>query len=257
MSMTARTVTAPGGKTVLIIQDKGAQLPATFALMATRASRKVCVRVSGGCKGMNADDKKAMLEFFQIAFEGFEGMIWSGGTRQFDKDGNLDPMVTDVPGIVAAGNPNCVALGSTPRTDALRLVEESRLVLDDYGTAPNPSVNAILLVQDGADGKLGWDGDLDAAFGFMNQLTQYGGFSRAGVIAWNGGDITRDEVMRSINMGWPTFVIKGSGRAADDIAAELEAGKLTPSSGNLFIINKNDPIELRQALQSFGFIQSN
>ena len=255
--MSAKTVTGQNGKTVLIIQDKKEQLPATFALMATRAARKVCIRISGGCKGMNTDDKKAMLEFFQIAFEGFEGMIWSGGTRQFDKDGNLDPMVTDVPGVVAASNPNCVALGSTPRTDVLRLVEESRLVLDDYGTAPNPSVNAILLVQDGADGKLGWDGDLDAAFGLMDQLAQYGGFHRAGVIAWNGGDITHDEVMRSVKRGWPTYVIKGSGRAADKIAAELEAGTLKVSENNLFVVDKSDPIGLRQMFISFGFIQSN
>jgi len=253
--MSAKTVTGQDGRTVLIIQDKGAQLPATFALMATRAARKVCIRISGGCKGMNADDKKAMMDFFQIAFKGFEGMIWSGGTRQFDKDGNLDPMVTDVPGVVAAGNPKCVALGSTPRTDVLRLVEESRLVLDDYGTAPNPSMNAILLVQDGAEGKLGWDGDLDAAFGLMDQLTQYGGFHRAGVIAWNGGAITRDEVMRSIKKGWPTIVVKGSGRAADEIAAELVAGTFADKRENLYVVDKSSPHILRKLLIAERFIQ--
>lgn len=255
--MSARTVTGAGGKTYLLIQDKRDQIPTTFALMATRAGEKVCLRISGGCKGMNGDDKRAMIGFFLMALEGFKGMIWSGGTRQFDKDIVLDPMVTDIPGFIATANPECIALGSAPRTDILRLTGESHLTLDDYGTAPNPSMNAILLVQDGAENKLDWDGDLNAAFELMFNLKAHAGFKQVGVIAWNGGPITRDEVMRSVKNGWPTYVIKGSGRAADEIAAELEAGTLAPSPGNLFVVDKDDPIALRQALQSFGFIARN
>jgi hypothetical protein len=256
MTTTARTVTGAGGKTYLLIQDKRDQIPTTFALMATRAGEKVCLRISGGCKGMDGDDKRAMIGFFLMALEGFKGMIWSGGTRQFDKDIVLDPMVTDIPGFIAASNPECVALGSAPRTDVLRLTGESHLMLDDYGTAPNPAMNAILLVQDGAEGKLDWDGDLNAAFELMSNLKTHAGFKQVGVIAWNGGDITRDEIMRSINMGWPTFVIKGSGRAADKIATELEAGTLKVKQGNLIVVDKNDPINLRQMLITFGFIQN-
>ncbi|HTK04963.1 MAG TPA: hypothetical protein VL500_05225 [Candidatus Eisenbacteria bacterium] len=252
-------VTAPGGQTKVLVMDRKEGFPATFALMATTAAHRVAVRVSGGCKGMGPDDKRAMLAYFAEAFTGFRGFIWSGATRQLTKEGDLDPMVTDVPGVIAAANPECVALGSAPRTDVLRLVGESRLVLDGYGTGPNPSMSGILIVQNGADGKSDWDGDLDAAFGLMENLVSCGGFSGVGVIAWNGGPITEDEVMRSARKGWPTIVIKGSGRAADEIAAKLEAGDASlldklPKGHRLVVADRSDPDTLRDRLLEFGLI---
>lgn len=252
-------VTAPDGQTKLLVMDRKEGFPATFALMATTAPHKVAVRISGGCKGMNADDKLAMLDYFAEAFDGFRGMVWSGATRQFTKEGQLDPMVTDLPGVIAAGNPECIALGSAPRTDVLRLQGDSRLVLDGYGTGPNPTMRGILIVQNGADGKSDWDGDLDAAFGLMENLTGYAGFSRAGVIAWNGGPITEDEIMRSAKKGWPTVVIKGSGRAADDIAAKLESGDASlldklPKNHKLVVADRADPGSLRAHLVEFGLL---
>ena len=204
MTQTAYTVSTPQGDTKLLVMDRKEGFPATFALMATTALDKVVLRISGGCKGMNADDKRVMLDYFARGMPSFNGMIWSGSTRQFTKDDELDPMVTDVPGVIAAAYPGCVALGSAPRTDVLRLVGESRLVLDKYGTGPNPTMSGILIVQNGADGKLldgkgevDWGGDLNAAFELMDNLVNCAGFRRAGIIAWNGGPITRDEIMRS------------------------------------------------------------
>ena len=251
-------VTAPGGETKVLVMDRKEGFPATFALMATTAPHKVAIRVSGGCKGMSPGDKDEMLRYFADAFRGYRGMIWSGATRQFTTHGGLDPMVTDVPGIIAAENPECVALGSVPRTNYLRLVGESRLVLDGYGTGPNPSMRGILVVQNGADGKSEWDGDLDAAFGLMENLVSYGGFSRVGVIAWNGGPITKDEVTRSMRNGWPTVVVKGSGRAADEIAAELEARDRSlehpDRNPSVVVVDRANPGTLRDYLISSGFI---
>ena len=239
--------------------NRNEDFPTTFALMATTAGDKVVIRLSGGCKGMGPEDKKAMLEYFAAAGAGFRGMVWSGSTRSFTKDGELDPMVTDVPGVIAAANPGCVALGSAPRTDILRLVGESRLVLDSYGTGPNPSMSGILIVQNGADGASDWDGDLDAAFGLMDKLVGFANFTRAGVIAWNGGPITRDEVMRSAKRGWPTIVIRGSGRAADELCAQLDAKDpalldALPKEHKMVIADRADPTTLRKHLVDFGFI---
>lgn len=252
-------VTSPQGYATLIVMDRSEGFPSTFALMATTAPRKTALRLSGGCKGMGPQDKLDMLEYFAEAFDGYDGMIWSGATRSFTKEGGLDPMVTDVPGVIAARNPGCVALGSAPRTDVLRLVEESRLVLDGWGTGPNPSMSGILIVQNGADGKSDWDGDLDAAFGLMKNLRAFGGFSAVGVVAWNGGPITADEVMRSAKAGWPTVVIKGSGRAADEIAQALESGDADllaslPKGHLLRVADRSDADSLRGLLIEFGFI---
>ena len=252
-------VTAAGGQAKLLVMDRKEGFPATFALMATTALHKVVVRVSGGCKGMGPEDKTQMLRYFEEAFLGFRGTIWSGATRQFTKDGDLDPMVTDIPGVIAQANPECIALGSTPRTDFLRLVGESRLVLDGYGTGPNPSMSGILVVQNGADGKSDWDGDLDAAFGLMENLVSCAGFVRAGIVAWNGGPITEDEVLRSAKRGWPTIVIKGSGRVSDEIAAKLEAGDPSlldklPKDHKLVVADRADPSTLRARLVESGFI---
>ncbi len=251
-------VTAPGGQTKLLVMDRGEALPTGFALMASNVAHKVALRISGGCKGMGLSDKVAMLDFFRLGFRGYRGMIWSGCTRLTSPDGQLDPMVTDVPGVIAAENA-CVALGSAPRTDIMRLVDQSRLVLDGYGTAPNPSMSGILFVQNGAEGKSDWDGDLDVAYSLMDNLLDYAGFSGVGVVAWNGGPITVDEIMRSATRGWPTIVIKGSGRGSDEIAAKFEAGDadLMGKLGKkhkLVIVNREDPASFRDALITFGFV---
>jgi hypothetical protein len=255
-------VTAPGGMTKLLVMNRSDAFPVTFGLMATTAKRRVAIRVSGGCKGMSPGDKAAMLEYFGVAFHGYEGMIWSGGTRQVTDSDQLDPMVTDVPGVIAAGNPDCVALGSAPRTDIMRLKGDSRLVFDEGGTAPNPSMSAILVVQNGPDGKGEWDGDVAAAFELMTNLANHANFSAVGVVAWNGGAITTDEIMRSAKAGWPTIVIKGSGRAADEIAGRLEDESRTflkelPKDHKVVVADRNDPTSLRALLTNFGFLTAN
>lgn len=211
---------------------------------------------------MGLADKVAMLDFFSEAFRGYQGMIWSGATRQTTPDGQIDPMVTEIPGVIAAGNPGCVALGSAPRTDVLRLRDDSRLVLDNWGTAPNVSMFGILLVQNGVEGKSDWDGDLDAAFGLMANLVDFGGFSHVGVVAWNGGPITADEIGRSAKAGWPTILVKGSGRVADELAAKLEAEDTEflatlPREHKVVIVDRRDPATLRATLIRFGFLHAN
>ncbi len=252
-------VSNPDGKTHLIIMNAEDGLPAAFALMGTRAAKKAAIRVTGGCKGMSAEDKAYMLEYFAAALAGFSGVIWSGATRQTDAEGKLDPMVTDVPGIIAAENPFCVALGTVPRTEMLSLQGDSRLVLDQWGTLPNPSQSAILIVQNGAEGALDWDGDLDVYFRIMDNWQQFAGFSALGVIAWNGGEITREEIMRSAKKGWPTILVRGSGRVTDEIIVKLEAGdeelmKLLPKEHRLVIVDKNDPVGLSERLADLGFL---
>lgn len=246
-------VTAPGGVCRILVMEKLAtDLPTSFALLGTRARDKVAIRVTGGCSGMGPEDKATMIEYFRAAFDGFGGVVWSGGTRNVTADGQLDPMVTDVPAFVALDNPSCVALATTPRTGELQLRGDSRFQLDEGGTLPNPGVAAMLIVQNGADGELGWDGDLDAYFRLMGQWRSAGGFTALGVVAWNGGGVTKKEIDRSIAAGWPTIIVNGSGRAADEYAAKVASGELT--APNVIVVDRSDPQTLRAALVANGFI---
>lgn len=252
------TVTAPEGKVNLIVMNATDGLPAAFALMGTRAEQKVAIRLAGGCKGMNGDDKTNMIDFFRTALEGFRGLIWSGGTRAV-RDGEVDIMVTDVPGVIAADNPGCVALGTTPRTDMLRLQGESRLVLDEWGQFLNPTMSGILVVQNGPDGQMEWDGDVDTYFRLMENWRQYAGFSAIGLIAWNGGEVTRDEIYRAAKKGWPVILIRGSGRVTDEIITGIENRDpaIIDALGKdpkIAVVDHDDPIALTDKLIAGGFM---
>lgn len=256
MTRTPYTVTAPEGQVKLVIMNATDGLPAAFALMGTRAERKVALRLAGGCKGMDADDKASMIAFFEEAFAGFRGLVWSGGTRAV-KDGEIDIMVTDVPGVIAAGNPGSVALGTTPRTDMLRLQGESRLVIDEWGQMLNPDMSGILVVQNGPDGDMDWDGDLDAYFKLMENWQKFGAFKALGLIAWNGGGVTRTEIIRAAKKKWPVILVKGSGRATDKIIDGLEAEDTAlieelGTDAQIYIVT--DPGEMRNVLMDTGFL---
>lgn len=65
--------------------------------------------------------------------------------------------------------------------------------------------------------------------------------------------------MRSAMRGWPTIVVRGSGRVADEICAQLDANdpalmEQLPKKHNLVIADRSDPATLRIALQGFGFL---
>ena len=254
-------VTAPDGKVRLVVMNATEGLPAAFALMGTRAAKKVAIRVTGGCKNMTPQDKLDMLGYFSRAFSGYKGLIWSGGTRA-SKDGKVDPMVTDVPGVIAAENEGCVALGTLPRTDMLTLQGDSRLVLDEWGASVNPDCLGILIVQNGAEGKLDWDGDLDTYFSMMQNWQKFAGFTSLGLVSWNGGDFTRKEIVRSAQLGWPTILIKGSGRMTDEIINKLDMDPVAFLAENkilvkrpvFYIASKDSPVELTTIFRSEGFL---
>jgi len=251
------TVSVEGGKIPLVIMNANDGLPAAFALMGTNVEMKVAIRLGGGCKGMGVEDKKQMIDFFLSAFSGYQGLVWSGATRQVDKNGQLDPMVTDVPGLIAAANPGCIALGTLPRVDLLTLQKDLRLVLDEWGTIPNPTQSGILIVQNGPDGKLDWNGDVDIYLRIMENWRDYAKFSRLGLIAWNGGTITKEEIEKSAARKWPTILVRGSGRVTDEIIAKIVNGyEDLPDyfrGEHVMIVPKEDPPYLRRKLWNAGF----
>lgn len=69
--------------------------------------------------------------------------------------------------------------------------------------------------------------------------------SRVVAVLINGGDETKEEVSRCVKHGWPIIVIDGSGRLADEIAAQTRV----TGKGNFEIIGLQDgPESLREAI---------
>jgi hypothetical protein len=255
MNITAQTVINKSGKVDLFVSESSGVLPANYMLVATKAKSKVALRIAGGCKNMSEQDKLDMLDFFATALIGYSGVLFSGATRQLTADGLLDPMVTDVPGYVAQKNDGIIALGTAPRTDAWSLQGESAFILDGYGTRPNPTMDAILLVQDGPDATLDWDGDVPVYLKIMESWRSYAGFEHVGLISWNGGAVTEAEFRATANRKWPTILIQGSGRATDD-AIQAIVGELPGAlqGDHVYVVDKSDPLALRQLLIDNGFI---
>jgi hypothetical protein len=243
--------TVQKGVMPVIVQENSMGLSAAFALMGTRAEEKVAIRITGGCSGMSLADKEDMLRYFSEALPGYKGVLSSGGTRNV-KDGKVDPMVTDVPGVVSELNKGCIVLGTAPRTAVLSLQGESRLVLDEYGTAPNPCLDGLMIVQSGPDAALDWDGDLDKYFSLMEYWKAFAGFSRLGIISWNGGAVTEKEILGSMKRGWTVILVEGTGRKTDEIIEKVRNRELESSSTH--IVSKEHPKELRDVLVTNGFI---
>jgi len=247
---TGKTVTIPDGVVLLVMNRGQEQVPNAFALIGTRAKDKKCIRIAGGCKGLDEEGKTNMLEFFRHGFAGYAGIAFSGGTRTLTDDGKMDPMVTDIPGIIAENNEGVIALGTAPRTGQFTLQGESVFTLDQYGTIANPSMAAILLVQNGAEGLLDWDGDVDVYFEAMKNWEQHADFQNA-IISYNGGGVTETEVRKGIKVGWPTILVKGSGRFTDQLIEEYENGE-TPK--NVHVVEIGNAEALNQILQELDFI---
>lgn len=198
-------------------------LPAAFKLKAANAAHRAIVRVTGGCKGFTKEAQEGMIPFFVDSFavrdaagnitQEFQGVAFSGGTINRDKDEALvTDMVTTVPAVLAH-HYACVALSSTPRTDDIYAARHrSGLSIGNQDIDLGQHAAAIVQVS-AAQAASAWDLDLPVYFDFMEDL-QGQGFKTA-IIAMNGGDITRDEIYGAIKRGFPVIAIEGSLRETD------------------------------------------
>jgi len=84
----------------------------------------------------------------------------------------------------------------------------------------------------------------------MKDLKRDGGFHAAGLIVWNGGNVTKSEVKLALERGFTVFLVKGTGRAADELAND-------PISRNplVSVVPITDPMVLNTLLRTKGFIR--
>lgn len=133
-------VTTPGGRLPFVVaHTSDRQLPLNFVMRVLEAEDNVILRLAGGVKGLGPDLQNEFVLYITAIMRGFRGVVFSGATREM-KNGRLVPTITDAAVAVKNTNPGTILLGSFPRTrGTFGLVEQSRLVVGEYDTAPNPS----------------------------------------------------------------------------------------------------------------------
>lgn len=236
-------------KKSLLHVTQGGELP--LALMSAINDVPVpnVLRISGGCKGLNVPEEK-VKEYFLIAFAGYKGILFSGGTKAWDEEGNNEKfMITDIPVLIAETNGEGIqVLGTTPRTDQLWLKgDRSEMQLDEYNQQLNSKYDQNTLVQQSVNEVLKWDGDLGLYFKAMEAWKDTHNANTA-VLTFNGGQVTYDEGKRALEEGHALIIVKGSGRESERLAEEL-AGK-----DNVYIADLSDPQSLRNILQELNFL---
>src|ERR1041384_8160265 len=105
---------------------------------------------------------------------------------------------------------------------------------------PLDSNHSHFILVEGSD----WAAGTEMMFKVTKELAA---FVRVVAVLVNGGDETKEEVARCVQNGWPIIVVQGSGRLADELAANVNF----IAGGELSIFLLGDPPEkLRQLIVS-------
>jgi hypothetical protein len=238
----------------LYVKSRGEQTT-KLALQLTRAPRKFVVRITGGCGSMSSADAEGMHELYARAFVGYDGAMLFGGTRMVAVDAPHDvvPGITEVPPRLRSLCPHMVLLGVIPRTQDLGLSDHGMIVSKEDGkpfvTVVHPTQDIVLVVQVAADDPEVWDAEYQECLRVTEDLRAYADFGSA-LVSYNGGTVTRREVLATADRGWPVVLIAGSGRTTDELASDRT---WLAAHRNVAVADK-DPDALRRALASFGAV---
>jgi hypothetical protein len=206
------------GKVKVIVMNQSDTVPAAAKALMGSSPARLGLRIAGGCSNMSRSDRDNMLMWFGANLRDFTGFLSSGGTREV-VNGVIDPMVTEVPALLA-GMGRVITLSTVPRTGDFELVDDSRLQVftqSEWGDSishPNPSVHMLVFVQHELGDTLDWDGDVETYITLFNTFQRTAEWQFA-TIVWNGGGVTETEIKLAARSGWPVILVKGSGRAAD------------------------------------------
>jgi hypothetical protein len=232
------------------VMNAGDVAPSSFvnALNDLLEKYRKVIRITGGCGEMEPQEEEKVINYFRNAFEGFGGVIFSGGTAKYNKEnGEKSFMITALPVILAEGNENIKVLGSFPRTDVFRLADGEKgmanLLFDSanlnpektHVQMPDANYDELLAVQGNVNTFLDWDGDLEVYFDLMD-IWRQGGVKTA-LIMFNGGGVTLKEARKAVEEGHKLIIINGSGRKADELAKEYTENP----DPNVFVAELDQP----------------
>jgi hypothetical protein len=225
----------------LYVISKGQAVPVEFTSLVTRdGSAPEVIRLAGGCKGLSKEFVDGMIPYFLDAFavkdadgkvtREFRGTAFSGGTANADKDGGLkSDMITNVPAALAAAY-HCIAMSTTPRTGTMA-VDKGGLIVDLYGGRLDYRQHAAVIFQQDPAEVLEWNGDLELYLTLMEGWQMVG--LKTGIIAMNGGDVTREEIYGALKRRIPVIAIEGSGRECDAFIAAFRHGDFSLTAGEM------------------------
>ena len=238
----------------LFVKSRGEQTT-KLSLMLTKAPRQCVVRLTGGCGSMSAEDANGLYELFTKAMPGFDGAIIYGGSRMLMRDDpeKIVPGITEIPSHLRRFCPDMVVLGVVPKTEDLLLDSRYGLIVSSepekpYVTIVHPEQDIALVIQTNADDKEIWDAEFQECMRITDDLRQYANWQSV-LISYNGGTVTRREILATAERGWPVILIRGSGRVTDEFAANKEF--LMNYRTNVAVA-ENNWIDLRQTLSGFG-----
>jgi len=236
----------------LYVQNRG-EKSVKVALGLTKAPSRVVLRITGGCGNMSAGDAFGMYSLFVNTLEGFDGGILFGGTRMVSKEtGDILPSVTEIPTRIRVKAPGAIILGVVPRTGELKLIPGIGMVVSDdpqstFRTIIHPDQNTCVLVQQSVDTGVEWEAEYRVCLEIIQSLRDFANWQSV-LISYNGGSVTRKEIVETADRGWPVVLVNDSGRVTEEFAKDETFLQAHP---NVFVAEKTSK-SLREIFAKLG-----
>ena len=217
----------------LYCKTKG-EITTQVTLSLSASEHKSIIRLTGGCGKMSSEDGENLINTFVDAFAGYRGSLLFGGTRMIDKmDDSIVMGITEVAPAIKKKNPHVCLGGVIPKSDMLQISDKGLIVSNNdnepYFTICHPNQDLVLLVQlrvdpphkremaliDSQLASSIWDLEVYECFQMVNDLHENVNYKPL-LISYNGGNVTRKEIMIWSKSSLPVLLIKGSGRVTDE-----------------------------------------
>jgi hypothetical protein len=208
---------------LLYVKNRGEQTT-KVELKLTTASDQTIVRFTGGCGYMSPQDAQGMYDLLTKAFYGYAGAILFGGTRMLSsKDScTIVPGITEVPPLIKKECPGCVLLGVVPKTRDLEISHLGLIISrqEDYLTIVHPDQDQCLIVQQTTDEGVDWEAEFTECLRIIQDLRDMAGWQSL-LVSYNGGEVTRKEIIATAERGWSVLLIADSGRVTEEFSRNL------------------------------------
>lgn len=200
-----REITFPNGNRAQLVAPSANASPTDIVKTLDIAKPKAVIIITGGAAKLDDELKPHLVQLFSrgIARVAVEtgALIMDGGTQ-------AGVMAIMGQGVADRGRKSTL-LGIAPAGKVT--YPDGRVEQVPQDAAPLDPNHSHFVLVDSQE----WGGETDTMYELAATLAKD---VPAVTVLVNGGDIARNEVLRSVRQRWPVIVIEGSGRLADEIA---------------------------------------